>query len=134
MLKILIIQVFLVLQTFGSFESISQKCRLQFLVFEEALSNQRDWALLSNKKYKFSFPKFNFLWLPTVYDKWGKFQHGVLDGNIHNFGDYEGCINFEHKTALSVVETIYGKHCMISHTGAIGNETNFSLNFDWKEL
>lgn len=70
-----------------------------------------------------------------MFDKWGKFQYAVMDGNVNNFGDYEGCLRLKHAMAAADIGTITGKHCMIEYTG--GGEVdgrNFSLNFDWQEL
>lgn len=69
-----------------------------------------------------------------MYDTWGKLQYGVFVGNVHNFGDYDRCIDFEYQTPILDVGTIQGRHCMISYEGSDSDDENLNLNFDLKEL
>lgn len=69
-----------------------------------------------------------------VLDTWGKFQHNVLIGNTVNFGDYDRCIGFSHVTAISTVQTIKGRHCMVSFTSNNLTSDEINLNLGWREL
>lgn len=33
-----------------------------------------------------------------VFDAWGKFQSGILSGNIYNFGNFESCLRIHHES------------------------------------
>lgn len=70
-----------------------------------------------------------------MFDTWGKFQEGILNGNIHNFGDFDQCLNFEHVTTMSDIGIIKGKHCMISYTGSPdSSEDDFDVKFEMRVL
>lgn len=99
----------------GSFEEANTRCKHQYQFFENALKTQRKWAL-------------EFL------DTWGKFQHNVLVGNTINFGDYDRCNEFSHVTAISTIQTIRGKHCMVSFTSRNVPSSEPNMNLDWREL
>lgn len=65
-------------------------------------------------------------------DTWGKFQHGILAGNVHNFGDYDQCKAFSHaKDSSNVVK---GKHCMVSYVANDAKDQKFDFDFSWNEL
>lgn len=49
-----------------------------------------------------------------MYDTWGKFQHGILNGNSFNFGDYDRCVDFTYDIVISNVGRIQGKYFLIT--------------------
>lgn len=69
-----------------------------------------------------------------VVDTWGKFQYGILVGNVNNFGDYDQCVAFSHATELSKVGLIQGKHCMVSFEADDAKSNKFDLDFGWNEM
>lgn len=68
-----------------------------------------------------------------MYDSWGKFQYGILNGNGFNFGDFDKCVRFMHETTISNIGTIKGKHCMISFTGTKSDD-DLKMVYEMREL
>lgn len=75
-------------------------------------------------------------------DSWTKFQAGVLYGNRLDFGNYDQCLDFEHRSSDAGVGSIQGQHCLIyfqaspnaSSPAATVVETHQSDGFDWSEM
>jgi hypothetical protein len=67
----------------------------------------------------------------SVVDMWGKFQHGILDGNVQSFGDFGRCKEFSH---LTNVERIDGRYCTVNYKSNDTSNQVFDFNFGWKEM
>ncbi|CRK90553.1 CLUMA_CG004257, isoform A, partial [Clunio marinus] len=72
--------------------SISQKCEQQLNYFQKNLNYNITWAL-------------------RMKDAWGNFPSGRFSGNQYDFGNFDQCVELNHKT--SVVGVISGKHCTL---------------------
>lgn len=76
----------------------------------------------------------NYLCNYLVVDTWGKFQYGILAGNVNNFGDFDECVAFSHETELKNVGKINGKHFMISYEANNASDRKFGFDLSWNEL
>jgi hypothetical protein len=68
-----------------------------------------------------------------VFDYWAKIQSGITAGNLQNFGHFDECIRFRHRS--NEIGTIQGQHCMIDYRATENkNETMWDDVFDWREM
>jgi hypothetical protein len=66
-----------------------------------------------------------------VVDLWGKFQHGILDGNLQSFGDFDRCEKFSHSTNFGKIN---GKYCIVSYESKDVSDLEFDFDLGWQEM
>lgn len=48
-----------------------------------------------------------------MYDAWGKIPSGVLSGNHYELGDYDACLQVQHRNDdAAAVGTVHGQYCL----------------------
>lgn len=69
-----------------------------------------------------------------VFDSWTKFQAGVTYGNVHDFGNFDQCVEFEHNSSVGLIQ---GQHCVIYYRAAANASSEHPSAdgiFDWREM
>ncbi len=51
------------------------------------------------------------VWANKILDSWGRFPSGTFSGNLYDFGHFDQCVRFVHRT--NSLGIIHGQHCTI---------------------
>ncbi|XP_053691017.1 nose resistant to fluoxetine protein 6-like [Sabethes cyaneus] len=79
------------------------KCDLQLQAVVDSMRNS------STGLWVFIFAYFK------VFDAWGKFPSGIMEGNFYDLGSYEECRKFaHHDERLETISQIRGRYCLLS--------------------
>lgn len=122
------------------------KCEAQLKYLSASLLKRESWAL--ERKYKsenispilfssqyFPFPRR----LSLVFDSWTKFQSGIFYGNQIDFGNFDQCLDFQHKSSDLTVGLVQGQHCLIYYRATMNASSPPATIqpdgiFDWSEM